>query len=262
MLHFQAEPERHHPLRDRRQLTEPRLYLLVHGDPLLMLGDLFPGQPGHVARIAQLVEEQLQLGDVAHLEMLVGGGCQPLPQRAPARLGKAVGLAPPAAVLGLDVQQPHPFEPLGLRVQLRVLTWTADRYPHHRGVGGAAPMTYREWDARTNRLARALAGLGVRPRDRVAFLLAGGEPMASLHLAVQKLGAAQVYLAGRIAQFGRALAGDVSRRLFEQFAAAVEEAVASGQAPQASAPPPGAFRLLADAVAGWLRTLLRRKRPH
>ena len=40
---------------------------------------------------------------------------------------------------------------------------------------------------------------------------------------------ARVYLSGRIAQFGRALAGDVSRRLFEQFAAAVEEAVASAR---------------------------------
>ena len=79
----------------------------------------------------------------------------------------------------------------------RMLTWTAERYPHHCAVGGAAPMTYREWDARTNRLARALAALGVRPRDRVAFLLAGGGPMASLHLAVQKLAAVSVPLSIR-----------------------------------------------------------------
>jgi 2-furoate---CoA ligase len=79
----------------------------------------------------------------------------------------------------------------------RMLTWTAERCPHHCAVGGAAPMTYREWDARTSRLARALAGLGVRPRDRVAFLLAGGEPMASLHLAVQKLAAVSVPLSIR-----------------------------------------------------------------
>ena len=92
MLHLQPEPERLHPPRDRGQLTEARLHFLVHGDPLLMLADLFPGQPGHVARIAQLVEEQLQLGDVAHLKMLVGGGGQPLPQRVPAHLGEAVGL--------------------------------------------------------------------------------------------------------------------------------------------------------------------------
>ncbi len=79
----------------------------------------------------------------------------------------------------------------------RMLSWTADRYPSQKAVGGAQPLTYRQWDARTNQLARALAGLGVRPGDRVAFLLPGGEPMASLHLAVQKLGAACVPLSVR-----------------------------------------------------------------
>jgi 2-furoate---CoA ligase len=58
-------------------------------------------------------------------------------------------------------------------------------------------MTYREWDARTNRLARALGRLGVARGDRVAFLLSGGEPLASLHLAAQKLGATSVPLSTR-----------------------------------------------------------------
>jgi 2-furoate---CoA ligase len=79
----------------------------------------------------------------------------------------------------------------------RMLTWTADRYPVRTAVGGPEPLTYLQWDARTNRLARTLAGLGVRHGDRVAFLLPGGEPMASLHLAVQKLGAASVPLSVR-----------------------------------------------------------------
>jgi 2-furoate---CoA ligase len=79
----------------------------------------------------------------------------------------------------------------------RMLTWAADRYPGRRAVGGPEPLTYRQWDARTNQLARTLAGLGVRHGDRVAFLLPGGEPMASLHLAVQKLGAACVPLSVR-----------------------------------------------------------------
>ncbi len=79
----------------------------------------------------------------------------------------------------------------------RMLTWTADRYPGRLAVGGPRPLTYRQWDARTNQLARALAAQGVRPGDRVAFLLAGGEPMASLHLGVQKLGAAAVPLSVR-----------------------------------------------------------------
>jgi 2-furoate---CoA ligase len=79
----------------------------------------------------------------------------------------------------------------------RMLTWTSERYPGRKAVGGPEPLTYRQWDARTNQLARALAGLGVRHGDRVAFLLPGGEPMASLHLAVQKLGAASVPLSVR-----------------------------------------------------------------
>jgi 2-furoate---CoA ligase len=81
----------------------------------------------------------------------------------------------------------------------RALTWTAERYPARRAVGGPRPMTYREWDAHTNRLARALAGLGVGPGDRVTFLLGGGEPLASLHLATQKLGAVSVPLSTRLA---------------------------------------------------------------
>jgi 2-furoate---CoA ligase len=79
----------------------------------------------------------------------------------------------------------------------QMLTWTADRYPGRIAVGGPRPLTYRQWDARTNQLARALTTLGVRPGDTVAFLLAGGEPMASLHLATQKLGAAAVPLSIR-----------------------------------------------------------------
>lgn len=78
------------------------------------------------------------------------------------------------------------------------MAWVADRHPERRAVGGAQPMTYRQWDARTNQLARVLVGLGVRRGDRVAFLLAGGEPLASLHLAAQKLGAVSVPLSTRL----------------------------------------------------------------
>jgi 2-furoate---CoA ligase len=59
-------------------------------------------------------------------------------------------------------------------------------------------MTYRQWDAHTNRLARALLDLGVGPGARVAFSLAGGEPLASLHLAAQKVGAVSVPLSTRL----------------------------------------------------------------
>jgi aerobic-type carbon monoxide dehydrogenase small subunit (CoxS/CutS family)/carbon monoxide dehydrogenase subunit G len=48
---------------------------------------------------------------------------------------------------------------------------------------------------------------------------------------------AAVFLSGRIAQFGRALAGDVSQRLFEQFADAVDETARTGTAPDVGAGP-------------------------
>jgi carbon-monoxide dehydrogenase small subunit len=68
---------------------------------------------------------------------------------------------------------------------------------------------------------------------------------------------ARVYLTGRIAQFGRALAGDVSRRLFEQFAAAVEQTAAGGE-PSDVCASPNAFHLLLGALAGRLAALGRR----
>jgi 2-furoate---CoA ligase len=77
------------------------------------------------------------------------------------------------------------------------LRWTAERYPRRKAVGGCHPMTYAQWDEHTDRLAGALVALGVRPRDHVAMLLAGGEPLASLHLAVQKVGAVSVPLSTR-----------------------------------------------------------------
>ncbi|WP_409332433.1 xanthine dehydrogenase family Fe-S subunit [Trujillonella humicola] len=48
---------------------------------------------------------------------------------------------------------------------------------------------------------------------------------------------AAVFLSGRIAQFGRALAGDVSQRMFEQFAHALDETARTGQAPDVGAGP-------------------------
>ncbi len=67
---------------------------------------------------------------------------------------------------------------------------------------------------------------------------------------------ADVYLSGRIAQFGRALAGDVSRRMFEQFAAAVDEAARTGEAPHPSSGP-GPVRLVLAALRARLREVWR-----
>jgi xanthine dehydrogenase YagT iron-sulfur-binding subunit len=71
---------------------------------------------------------------------------------------------------------------------------------------------------------------------------------------------AEVHLTGRIAQFGRALAGDVGRRMFRQFAAAVEETASTGAAPARPPKRPRAPRSLVAAVAGRLRAAARRLR--
>ncbi|GAA5167554.1 MULTISPECIES: xanthine dehydrogenase family Fe-S subunit [Amycolatopsis] len=68
---------------------------------------------------------------------------------------------------------------------------------------------------------------------------------------------AKVYLTGRIAQFGRALAGDISRRMFEQFAAAVATAATSGRAPEGPVKPPSALKLM---LATLLDRFRRRRR--
>ncbi len=66
------------------------------------------------------------------------------------------------------------------------LRWTTERYPHRRAVGGSAPLTFAQWDARTERVAHALHALGAREGSRAIFILQGGEPLATLHLAAQK----------------------------------------------------------------------------
>lgn len=60
---------------------------------------------------------------------------------------------------------------------------------------------------------------------------------------------ADVYLTGRIAQFGRALAGDVGKRLFQQFARSVDHTATTGTAPATGKT--GALGLLAGALRDW-----------
>ncbi len=79
------------------------------------------------------------------------------------------------------------------------LRWTAERVPGRDAVRGTGRhLTYAEWDARTEGLAAGLQAVGVGPGGRVALAMAGGEPLASLHLAAQKLGAASVPLSTRL----------------------------------------------------------------
>jgi aerobic-type carbon monoxide dehydrogenase small subunit (CoxS/CutS family)/carbon monoxide dehydrogenase subunit G len=66
----------------------------------------------------------------------------------------------------------------------------------------------------------------------------GSRTQADMRIAVHESGdgttlhaEADLYLSGRIAQFGRALAGDVSRRMFEDFAATLDEVATTGSAP-------------------------------
>jgi carbon-monoxide dehydrogenase small subunit len=68
---------------------------------------------------------------------------------------------------------------------------------------------------------------------------------------------AKVYLTGRIAQFGRGLAGDVSRRMFEQFARAVQDSAASGRTPSGPVRSAGATRLVLAAMLGRIRQAAR-----
>jgi carbon-monoxide dehydrogenase small subunit len=80
----------------------------------------------------------------------------------------------------------------------------------------------------------------------------GGEGGTVLHAE------AALFLSGRVAQFGRALAGDVSRRLFEQFCASVQEAAQTGRVSTAPSKPPSALSLVVATVAARVRNALGR----
>jgi aerobic-type carbon monoxide dehydrogenase small subunit (CoxS/CutS family)/carbon monoxide dehydrogenase subunit G len=70
---------------------------------------------------------------------------------------------------------------------------------------------------------------------------------------------AKVFLTGRIAGFGRSLAGDVSRRMFEEFARSLDRA-AAGAEPDPGATPPGALSLVVGALADRVRQRVTRIR--
>jgi carbon-monoxide dehydrogenase small subunit len=73
---------------------------------------------------------------------------------------------------------------------------------------------------------------------------------------------AQLYLSGRAAQFGRSLAGDVSRQLFEEFGACVERTLTTGEAAQPRRLAGGAlaWRLALARARALLRRLTGRRR--
>jgi aerobic-type carbon monoxide dehydrogenase small subunit (CoxS/CutS family)/carbon monoxide dehydrogenase subunit G len=93
----------------------------------------------------------------------------------------------------------------------------------------------------------------------------GGGAQAGIVIVATPLGAggtslqakADVFLTGRIAGFGRSLAGDVSRRMFADFARALDQ-TAAGEEPDVSARPPGAFTLLLSTLVERVRQRVRR----
>src|SRR5919197_202590 len=72
----------------------------------------------------------------------------------------------------------------------QLLEFAAARYPERVAIAdGERRYTYAAWDERVNRLANALAELGVRRGDRVVQVIKNREENCAIHMACQKLGA-------------------------------------------------------------------------
>jgi len=81
-----------------------------------------------------------------------------------------------------------------------MLLRTVERHAEREAlVYGGRRWTYKSWNARVNRTAHALAGLGVRPYDRVGLFMHASEATATLYFACQKLGAVAVPMNFRLA---------------------------------------------------------------
>ncbi len=81
----------------------------------------------------------------------------------------------------------------------RILEASVERYPEHTAlVFGDRRWTYAEWLGRIRRFAQALADLGVRPGDRVAFYVSTSENSVTTYFACQILGAVAVPLNYRL----------------------------------------------------------------
>ena len=105
VLDLEPQLQRHHPVCDVLALGEAGLHGLVDLDAVLVLEDLLTSQVEHVLWLGELAEEELELGDVTHLELLLGGLGQPCAQRVAALAGDRVGLPAPAFRLHLQVEQ-------------------------------------------------------------------------------------------------------------------------------------------------------------
>jgi fatty-acyl-CoA synthase len=97
-----------------------------------------------------------------------------------------------------------------------LLEQSAERYPDHLAlVYKDRRWTYAEWHARVRRLAQALADLGVRAGERVAFFVGTSEYSATTYFATQLLGAVAVPVNFRLA------AGELAQVLRDSGAGAL-----------------------------------------
>lgn len=81
----------------------------------------------------------------------------------------------------------------------RILEASVERYPAHTAlVFGDRRWTYTDWFGRIRRFAEALANLGVRPSDRVAFYVSTSENSVTTYFACQMLSAVAVPLNYRL----------------------------------------------------------------
>lgn len=92
----------------------------------------------------------------------------------------------------------------------------------------------------------------------------GGTVQGVVHLQIDPSGEgsiiyahAEMHMTGRIAQFGRSLADDVSKDMFNQFAAALA-ATARGEEPVADGAPPSAVKMAARLVLARSRAIVQR----
>ncbi len=112
--------------------------------------------------------------------------------------------------------------------------------PMRLSFAGAARVLEREGDRRRLRAVasgRDASGSGVRADVTVTAAPGSSGDATALHAE------ARLYLSGRAAQFGRSLAGDVSRGLFAEFGACVERTLMTGETSEP--------RRLSGAAVGW-----------
>src|SRR3954469_1986873 len=81
-----------------------------------------------------------------------------------------------------------------------ILLQSVERYPNQTAlIFETQRWTYHDWYDRVSRFAQALADLGVRPSDRVAFYVTTSENSVTTYFATQMLGAVAVPLNFRLA---------------------------------------------------------------